>query len=366
MKEIKNGNIWNDIKKITAEVNIAPEKWNTFRIILFGAAMNGSFAYERLRKQYEIYAFSDNNPLLWGKQYEGVSVIEPSQLKMIDRILVIITTSGQHYLSIKKQLNKMDIPCLTYMEYVFLNHLNKFEVVYNELLEDEFSKKVYENLLISYFKMDLTYLKEVFVRNQYFELPDFYMISNKEIFVDCGAYAGDTLENYIMTRCGCFKKIYSFEPTEKIFNALCVRRERLLKEWALEEEQIVVERKMIASQNEMRYFAINKNREPVNNRIVSKKEKNCKQIEAVSLDEYFLDKEKPTFIKADIEGAEMELLEGAAGIIKTKKPLLAICIYHRIEDLYEIPYFIKKLNSEYKMAIRHHSPSYCETVLYCY
>lgn len=74
--------------------------------------------------------------------------------------------------------------------------------------------------------------------------------------------------------------------------------------------------------------------------------------------------EKVTYIKMDIEGSELEALRGARKVICRDKPRLGICIYHKPEDLLEIPMFIKKMVPEYKLYIRHHSPHYNETVIY--
>lgn len=82
-----------------------------------------------------------------------------------------------------------------------------------------------------------------------------------------------------------------------------------------------------------------------------------------ALDHYNFDR-KVTFIKMDIEGAELSALKGGSGLIKTEKPKLAICIYHKSEDLTDIPIFIKELVPEYKFYIRHYSNTDCETVLY--
>ena len=85
------------------------------------------------------------------------------------------------------------------------------------------------------------------------------------------------------------------------------------------------------------------------------------------LDTYFKEKELPvSCIKADIEGAEMDMLMGAKELIKKYHPRMAISIYHRQEDLFILPYTINKLVPEYKMEIRQHRPHFGETVLYCY
>ena len=66
----------------------------------------------------------------------------------------------------------------------------------------------------------------------------------------------------------------------------------------------------------------------------------------------------------DVEGAELESLKGAQKVIQRDKPKLAICIYHKPEDMVEIPLYIKELIPEYKLYIRHHSNYIFETVLY--
>ncbi len=356
---------WNDVKKLAEHLQVFHTKLKNSNLVLFGAGRSGSCAYEEIKKQYLIYRFCDNNEKAWGGYCEGVLVIPPKQLKTIEPVFVILTVTGQACFSIKKQLDDMEISYITYMEYILIQNYEKFEWVYHQL-EDECSKKTYLYILLSYLTSDMTYLKKIFVKNQYFEIPEFYMLSSDEVFVDCGAYTGDTLEQYINIKAGTFKKIYSFEPTEKMVHALQIRKDRLVKEWALEAEQIIIEKKMLAEKSGIRYF-MESVQDGKQNRMGKEEQIESKPIPAVSLDEYFADKnEKPTFIKADIEGSEIELLKGAKKIITEKKPLLAICIYHRAEDFYEIPRLLKQFCPEYKMSIRHHMPNYYETVLYCY
>lgn len=86
------------------------------------------------------------------------------------------------------------------------------------------------------------------------------------------------------------------------------------------------------------------------------------RIEVASLDSMI--NEKVTYIKMDIEGAELEALKGSQNIIRQYKPKLAVCVYHKKEDMIEIPRYIKSLVPEYRLYLRHYSNCDYETVLY--
>lgn len=66
----------------------------------------------------------------------------------------------------------------------------------------------------------------------------------------------------------------------------------------------------------------------------------------------------------DVEGAELETLKGAKNIICRDKPKLAVCIYHKPEDMTDLPIYIKSLVPEYKLYVRHYSEEKYETILY--
>lgn len=71
-----------------------------------------------------------------------------------------------------------------------------------------------------------------------------------------------------------------------------------------------------------------------------------------------------SFIKMDIEGSELKALHGAERIIKRYAPKMAISLYHKPNDVVEIPEFIMKCNPDYKFWIRHYAYTENETVLY--
>jgi hypothetical protein len=68
----------------------------------------------------------------------------------------------------------------------------------------------------------------------------------------------------------------------------------------------------------------------------------------------------------DIEGAELDTLKGAEQLIKKYKPKLAVCVYHKFEDLYVIPQYLHSIVPAYKFVLRQHDCSLYETVLYAW
>lgn len=86
-----------------------------------------------------------------------------------------------------------------------------------------------------------------------------------------------------------------------------------------------------------------------------------------SLDSLVIDGTIPRvgFIKMDIEGAELSAIKGAAGSIRKFRPKLAISLYHKPNDIYEIPIYISKEFPFYEFYIEHYTIHMEETVLYC-
>ena len=71
-----------------------------------------------------------------------------------------------------------------------------------------------------------------------------------------------------------------------------------------------------------------------------------------------------TFIKLDVEGAEVEALNGARQTISKYSPKLAICVYHKMEHHWQIPLLIHSINPMYKIYMREDYPSTEETICF--
>ena len=72
------------------------------------------------------------------------------------------------------------------------------------------------------------------------------------------------------------------------------------------------------------------------------------------------------FIKMDIEGFELPALAGAERVIDQFRPRLAISLYHRPEDIFEIPLWIGNRFPWYSLHLDHYTIHHEETVLFAW
>ena len=73
-----------------------------------------------------------------------------------------------------------------------------------------------------------------------------------------------------------------------------------------------------------------------------------------------------TFIKLDVEGSELEVLMGAAETIKRDHPRMAISVYHKTNDLFNVAHYLLSLMDNCNFAIRHYHSDHIETILYVF
>jgi FkbM family methyltransferase len=70
------------------------------------------------------------------------------------------------------------------------------------------------------------------------------------------------------------------------------------------------------------------------------------------------------FIKLDVEGAELQALQGARKLIQRSRPVLALSLYHLPQDLWELPLALAELCEDYRFHVRQHYFNSFESVLY--
>ncbi|WP_298523217.1 FkbM family methyltransferase [uncultured Methanobrevibacter sp.] len=166
-------------------------------------------------------------------------------------------------------------------------------------------------------------------------------IKDKDI-IDAGAYTGDTsipLAEFTN------KNIYAFEPFEETFNLLCKNvNDNNIK-------NIIPVQKSLGNLNGKRTLYLSGNNAQGITSDEELREYDDKSNTFVS--ENNLD---VGFITIDVEGAELDLLNGAINTIKTQKPILKISMYHRVTDYFEIIPWVANLGLGYEFKIFKEEP----------
>lgn len=353
-------------------------------VCIWGTGTMFHEAYEAhfVRTGIKVDYLCDNKPEKWGKDYLGIRCIFPAELEQLEHT-VIVPLIGKPE-RIETQLKQMGVsmvkPSRLAWDLIadtprerawFRQQIPKIKQVYR-LLTDDRSKSMYIDLLCNWLTPERSRksYEELYEENQYFgAVAEGYRIGKEEILCDVGAYTGDTIENFLNTTNGAFEQIYAFEIEPGLYKQCCQKiqsfppnLQRKIQCWnlgALDEAKNVFMGWEAHGQADSNGILRAEN-------LKLKEEE--KQIGKTVRLEDILEGKPITLLKMDIEGAEQAALQGAQGLIKTEHPpKLAICIYHRLQDMWEIPLYLKQLVPEYRLSIRHHSKEdFIETVCYAY
>jgi FkbM family methyltransferase len=343
-------------------------------LILFGAGPFGRQTLAGLRKVgIEPSFFADNRELLWGQRVDGVEVLAPADAaaRYGESACFVVTV----YNGSRPRLQLQNLGCRCVLSYVPLlwkhadvfvpsscmglahpmwDRVEQIRHAYS-ILADEDSRTVFREQLQWRADFDSGAMRPPSpVAETYFP-PDIVTPSSSEVFVDCGAFDGDSIGSFLALHNGKFEHIYALEPDPANREMLERFQHKLPPE--------------AAARFTVLPYAVGKTRARVNfaggdlvrSHIAGETEDG--DTECVPLDEIFENK-TPTYIKMDIEGAEPEAIEGAAAVLNRAKPVLAACVYHRWEHLWEIPLLIHSLTAHHKIFLRRYAEDCWELVCY--
>ncbi len=225
----------------------------------------------------------------------------------------------------------------------------KVEAAFN-LFEDPLSQAVFCAILKRYLLCSDT-LMPVSVSREYFE--DVYTLLPDEVFVDCGAYSGDTLRDFLEVG-GRLKEYHAFEPDPGNFSQLSAYAEALPTDFR---GKIHLHQNAVGHERATIFFdAAGTMGSMVN-------PDGTTSVESVTLDEALCGV-KPTLMKFDIEGYEAFALQGGRQIIQNARPVLALCVYHHPFDLWELPLMVKSMVGDYRFFLRAYQEQFSYTC-YC-
>lgn len=235
-------------------------------------------------------------------------------------------------------------------DYVIDNYEN-FNYTYN-LLSSNKSKAVMNAYLNAAVAGEYHELYEKYADN----VPYFNSILKhkkiKKLF-DCGAYDGDSAHDFARVFSD-YECIYEFEPDisniEKIKNR--IKNENI-------SDIVIINKGVWSETTTLRFASEGKSSSSIS-------ECGDSSIDVIKLDDMYDEFTADSLIKMDIEGSELEALKGASRVISEISPSLAICVYHKREDMITIPQYIDSLvkTGTYNYYIGYQGVDLAELVFY--
>jgi FkbM family methyltransferase len=210
------------------------------------------------------------------------------------------------------------------------------------LWEDQYSLEEYLQQLNMRMTLDLEAVSRVTNYRAYFPTDLFTCCQDNEVFVDCGAFDGDTLKDFLKATDGRFKQYIAIEPDKMNYLKL---RDVVARDFPQHSARIEPLNLAVGEQRGIVRFSDSASTE---SRI---DDTGDQEVQCVPLDE-LLAKVAPTYIKMDIEGSERAAITGAREAIVHSRPIIAVSAYHKACDLWELPLMIHEMVADYSFYLR--------------
>ena len=359
-------------RRVLAELEAKPD----MPIVLFGAGNLGRHALALLgAHEHDVAAFMDNAPDLWGSSVDGVPVLSPTDatLRFAGEGLAIVTIwraeGGHDFLVTRDDLLRRGwgrvesfIPLFwgygsDALPYITIDLPTKVLMAKDGVMaaaglwSDERSMREYVAQIQWRLDGDFGALSPP-EPDQYFA-DGLVHVGPDEVFVDCGAFTGDTLLD-VAKRVSSWRAYHAFEPDPASFAALQAAAASLPASLG---ERVRVYQAATADRSSTGRF----NATGLGSASLSAEGDD--EVSCVSIDDVVTGS-PPTFVKMDIEGAEQAALVGATRAIREGRPLLAVAAYHKQADLWELPHQVHDMMPDYRLFLRPHAGEGFDTVLY--
>lgn len=367
------------------------------RVVLFGAGSAGKYLSKALKIHgVDPCCFCDNHPQRMGGNYAGYPIISIEELKRDHQENLIVISAGQPYaqqihvqlLHLGFSVHNLHAPTPEHLLFytiatnlywspdellVYAQKLQQdYELFFDQKSRDLFLQRLallaggidyrsFQTFLRTF--ADLTsdpdqepFLHPHYDENHFYFHSVFFPLKNREVFANVGALVGDCAVEFIQA-CQAkgleYEEIINFEPDHNNFLLLSENMKPFPRIRCLPYG-------LWSQRSRLRFSNPNQSGSGTPGKL---DKDGSLEVDVVSLDALLPDS-GITLIKMDVEGAEMEALRGAVDTIRRNRPKLAISIYHKRDDILEIPLFIHQLDLGYKFYLRHHSTTFDELVLY--
>ena len=343
-------------------------------VIIYGRAVTALHVYMEMKANgINVIGFVDSYAKE-GDTFAGLKVYTFDEIFEIHDIILYIAVQNEKYkrdilYMLEENLPKDNAVVMhgvvygaweydtVYFENLISENNEKIDFIKSKL-SDDMSLKSFSNLVSYRLTNDRKLLEEIYDTShwQYFPIDGMLKPCPDEVFVDAGGFDGLTTAQFAEWTAGNYKKSIIFEADETMYE-ICREMMRVKNI-----KNVSLVKKAVYSHDTMLCFDSTNYASGSGNVV---EEGGTSQVLATSIDNTLREmNEKASFIKMDIEGAEMEALKGCEKTIEACHPKLAISIYHRDNDLWEIPYYLMKKYPFYKFYVRHYTPYTTETVLY--
>jgi len=321
-------------------------------IVLFGAGAAGRYTLKFLRDKGEkVVAFADTHN--FADIVEGLLVLHPDDAKDLypDATWIACAISRPAAVEIRAQIKTMGVRTKPLYECLPVCHGLPPENIRESLfpiLGDTESMIEFNDQCVFRKTPDYDYqIRPAPIGEIYF--PTFIKRYENEHFLDAGACDGDTVKMFL-ARWKNYSYITALEPD----------RENYAKLSQLKIPGLSCFPVAVSDFTGRMSFTSNGD---FSSRIDGDGQD---AVDVVKIDDLSLNglDMPPTYIKMDIEGSELEALWGARKLLRDHKPVLAICAYHKSEDLWKIPLLIHALQPEYKLFLRRYGEGAFELVWY--
>lgn len=331
-------------------------------IFIYGMG-DGAEKILRVFEEYGIVAagFFASDEFVRGHYFKGHLVHSLSQIEKLIDDFIIVLAFGAGYESLYRRISQMaqrhillapDVPVVgeglfTY-EYC-LQNAEKLQRVY-DLLADDVSRQTFSDIVNFRISGKIDYLHRCTTeKSDVWE--NIIHLTENERYIDMGAYNGDTVQEFSELTGGRYEHIWAVEPDTRNF--------RKLTKSTQEMDNITLVNSAAWNENTELTFSDRSGR---NSKLTEDGGVKLKTVQTVSGDSLCAN---ATLIKMDVEGAEAMAVAGCESSLKSGSRLIC-ALYHRTEDIFELPLLVNKINPELKLYIRHqlYIPAW-ETNLYC-
>lgn len=340
--------------------------------ILFGAGRLGKVALAGLRKAgMEPIAFADNNPGLWNKHVNALQVFSPAEAanRFSHKAIFVVTVYTSQ--PVWDQLLALGLKVISFASLAWkypdaliphgdLELPNKIFYQSDDvrraysLWVDDTSRQEYLGQLKWRTSLDRATLPPHLPPAEIYFPGDLIKPSSSEVFVDCGAFDGDTVREFIKLHGSSFGQIIAIEPDPANYQTLQAFLSSLPEN--IKKKIKPIQYAIGARHEKVSFNATGTAASSITNGTLN-------NIDCIPLDD-LLNGIHPTYIKMDIEGAEADAITGMQKILQRETPILAICLYHKQEHLWQIPLLIQSFSDQYNFFLRRYSDECWELVCY--